>query len=221
MRWSSDAGRIRIEALETPRGLYGPLTLALRGRHQLRNATVAVRLLEELAPEGIRIPRNAMEQALADVRWRGRLELIDCAPGRHLLLDPAHNVAAAAALGAYVTETYPSGLPFVFGTLGDKDGAGMLAALGSAARRIICTPIASPRARPVADLLAAARASGCAAPIESAASPAEAGLLRLADWPRRGSRRLRVPRGRGPARARPREARTSARPGARVESIAG
>lgn len=175
IRSHEEAGRIRIESLETPRARYGPLTLALRGRHQLRNAAVAVRLLEELAPAGIRVPRAAVEQALADARWRGRIELVDCAPGRRLLLDPAHNAAAAAALGAYVAGIHPSGLPFVFGALADKDPAGMLAALGGAVNRIVCVPIDSPRARSVADLVAAARASRGDVPIESAASPA-AGL---------------------------------------------
>lgn len=175
VRSHEEAGLVRVEALDTPRGRYGPLTLALRGRHQLRNAAVAVRLLEELEPAGIRIPRAAVERALTDVRWRGRIELVDCAPGRRMLLDPAHNVAAAAALGAYVTGICPSGLPFVFGALADKDAAGILAALGGAVSRIVCVPVDSPRAAPVPDLLAAARACGRDVPIESAASP-QAGL---------------------------------------------
>ena len=174
VRWRADAGVIRVEALETPHACYGPLTLGLRGRHQLRNATVAVRLLEHLAQAGLRLPRAAIEQALAHVCWRGRLELVDCGLGRQMLLDPAHNVAAAAALGAYVTEVYPTGLPFVFAALADKDASGMLDALAGAASRIICAPIASPRARSVPDLVAAARASGCEVPIEAAASPAAA-----------------------------------------------
>lgn len=170
-----EAGRVRVEALDTPRAAYGPLTLALRGRHQLRNAAVAVRLLEELQPAGVRVPRAAVESALAEVRWRGRIELVDCAPGRRVLLDAAHNPAAAAALGAWVTGVYPAGLPFVFGALADKDAAGMLAALGAAASRIVCVPIGSPRARPVTELAAAARAGGRGVPVESADSPA-AGL---------------------------------------------
>ena len=174
VRWREDGGLIRVEELQTPIARYGPLTLALRGRHQLRNAAVAVRLLEELAPAGIRVPRAAIERALADVRWRGRLELVDCGPGRRMLLDPAHNVAAAAALASYVARIYPSGLPFVFGALADKDAAGMLDALGGAVNRIICTPIASPRARPVEALVAAARASRCDVPIEAAPSPVAA-----------------------------------------------
>lgn len=176
IRWREERGRIRIETIDTPRAHYGPLTLALRGRHQLGNAATAVRLLEELAPAGIRVPRAAIESALADVCWRGRLELVDAAPGRRMLLDPAHNVAAAAALCAWVARAHPAGLPFVFGALDDKDVAGMLKALDGAANRIVCVPVDSPRARPAADLLAAARASRGDVPAESADSPVE-GLL--------------------------------------------
>lgn len=172
--WRSDAGVTRIETLRTPRACYGPLTFALHGRHQLPNAAVAVRLLEELSAAGIGVPRAAIERALTDVRWRGRLEWVDCAPGRRMLLDPAHNVAAAEALGVYVREACPGGLPFVFGTLADKDGAGMLAALGGAVRRIVCTPIDSPRATPAAELAAAARAARPDVPVETAASPVAA-----------------------------------------------
>ena len=170
-RWRIDAGVTRIEKLRTPRASYGPLRFALRGRHQLRNAAVAVRVLEELSPVGGPSSRTAIEQALASVQWRGRLEWVDCAAGRRILVDPAHNVAAAEALGAYVTEICPTGLPFVFGTLADKDGAGMLVALGNAVSRIICTPIANPRARPVRDLAAAARATRPDVPVEFAVSP--------------------------------------------------
>ena len=67
-----------------------------------------------------------------------------------------------------------TGLPFVFGALADKDAAGMFDALGGAVNRIICTPIASPRARPVEALVAAARASRCDVPIEAAPSPVAA-----------------------------------------------
>ena len=38
-------GRAQL-TIATPSGSYGPLTLALRGEHQVGNALVAVRLLE-------------------------------------------------------------------------------------------------------------------------------------------------------------------------------
>ena len=43
-----------VVRLCTPLRDYGPLRLALRGRHQVQNAVVAVRLLEELDRAGVR-----------------------------------------------------------------------------------------------------------------------------------------------------------------------
>ncbi len=175
VRWDIDAaGLTRIDRLTTPRGDYGPLTLALRGRHQVRNGLVALRLLEELAGAGVSVPRQPIVSALTEVRCPGRLELIDAAPGRRVLLDPAHNVAAASALADYVTTIAPKGLPVVFGALADKDAAGMLRALGVAATRVICAPIDSPRARSVADLCATVRAARPDLPVIPAETPGAA-----------------------------------------------
>ena len=201
IRSHEEAGRIRIESLETPRARYGPLTLALRGRHQLRNAAVAVRLLEELAPAGIRVPRAAVEQALADARWRGRIELVDCAPGRRLLLDPAHNAAAAAALGAYVAGIHPSGLPFVFRRArrqGPHRHAGGARGGGEPDRL-------RPDRQPASKVGSGPGRGGARRPRRRAdriGGVAGGGPpRRLADRPGGGSHRIRIPGGRGAARA--------------------
>ena len=176
-------GRSEIDALVTPHGRYGPLTMALRGRHQVRNAVVAVRLLEELGAAGLAVPAAATVRALADVRWPGRLDLREQAPGRRVLLDAAHNVAAAAAFGDYVREIEPAGLPLVFAALGDKDAAGMVRAIGSAATRIICTPAGSHRERPAPELAAVVRQVRPGVPVSTAPGPREA----LAEAWRHGS----------------------------------
>ena len=172
VRWTiDDAGLTRVTRLATPLRDYGPLTLALRGRHQVRNGLVAVRLLEELGAAGLQVSRDAILSALTGVRCRGRLELVDAAPGRRVLLDPAHNVAAATALADYVRTLAPAGLPAVFGALADKDVIGMLRALGPVATRVICAPIDSPRARSVDDLQAAVRTACPGLPVSSANTP--------------------------------------------------
>ncbi|MCK7478236.1 MAG: hypothetical protein M0C28_13135, partial [Candidatus Moduliflexus flocculans] len=51
------AGGVTSMTLRTPAGAYGPLTLGLRGRHQVQNALVAVRLLEALSEAGRRRAR--------------------------------------------------------------------------------------------------------------------------------------------------------------------
>ena len=84
--------------LTTPRTSYGRLRLSLRGRHQVDNACAAVRLLEELdvVPP---VPPTAIETGLTTTHWPGRLELLPGTGHRSVLLDAAHNGAAAAALG--------------------------------------------------------------------------------------------------------------------------
>ena len=168
-------GRSVVDALATPHGRYGPLTMALRGRHQTRNAVVAVRLLEELDTAGLAVPAAAaIERALSDVHWPGRLDLREQAPDRRVLLDAAHNVAAAAAFGDYVREIAPGGLPLVFAALRDKDAAGMVRAIGSAATRIICTPAGNHRERPAPELAEVVRQVRPGVPVSTAPGPREA-----------------------------------------------
>ena len=167
-------GRSVVERLTTPRGRYGPLTMALRGRHQVRNAVVAVRVLEELGAGGLAVPAAAIERALTAVHWPGRLDLREQGSDRSVLLDAAHNVAAAAAFGDYVREIAPGGVPLVFGALRDKDAAGMVRAIGSAASRIICAPAGSRRERPASELAEVVRRVRPGIPVDVAQGPREA-----------------------------------------------
>jgi len=142
--------------IETPTRTYGPVTLALPGRHQIGNAVVAVRLLEELDTLGVHSSADAVATGLADVRWRGRLERVRVAGGRELLLDAAHNPAGAAALASYLREVWPGGVPIVFGVMADKDMERMLAELAPAASEFIATSVAMPRAASVEAIAEAA-----------------------------------------------------------------
>src|SRR5262249_20026898 len=63
------SGRTHL-ALRTRAADYGVMALGLRGRHQIDNAVTAVRVLEELDRRGlVRVPREAVRTALADVEW--------------------------------------------------------------------------------------------------------------------------------------------------------
>ena len=95
-----DRGRHHV-TITTPAGRYGPLRLALAGRHQVDNAVVAVRLLETAAERGVRVNRDAIERGLAETRWPARLESLDTPRGQ-ILIDGAHNPAGARALASYL-----------------------------------------------------------------------------------------------------------------------
>jgi dihydrofolate synthase/folylpolyglutamate synthase len=130
-------GRYRATARTAGRE-YGPVVLGLRGRHQVGNAAVAIVALEEAGHAGLRVPAAAIETGLREARWPARLDLIDLG-GRMLLVDGAHNPAGAEALAAYLREAYPSGVPIVFGAMGDKDVRGMLAHLAPHSAPLIVT----------------------------------------------------------------------------------
>src|SRR5690349_12619440 len=78
------------------------IRLGLRGRHQLENASVAIRLAHALREHGFTITDEQIGSGLADVHHPARLELIPFKPD--FLLDGAHNPAGAAALRAYLEE---------------------------------------------------------------------------------------------------------------------
>jgi dihydrofolate synthase/folylpolyglutamate synthase len=158
--------------LRTPAGLYGPVRLGLRGAHQVRNAIVAVRLLEALSETGVAVPAPAIERGLRDARWPGRLDWRRLADGRRVLLDAAHNEAGAAALAEYVRDTVPGGRqPLVFGAVRDKDHAGMLRHLLPCASRVVITVAPTPRAAEPDALRAAALAVDPAADVSIERDP--------------------------------------------------
>ena len=101
------------------------LTCALAGRHQLDNAACAVALLEAAEERGISVNEAAVRQGLQSVPWEGRLEVVERGPV--LLLDGAHNPAAAYVLAEYLTEWCASRpesrVILVLGMMRDKDHA--------------------------------------------------------------------------------------------------
>lgn len=124
---------------------------ALVGRHQVGNMTLAVEGALALG-----VPLDAALAGVAATRWPGRLESFEL-QGRRVLLDGAHNPAAALALAATVRELEGAAAVLVFGSSADKDVVGVLGALTPVARRLVLTHAAnSPRALAPDDLAASA-----------------------------------------------------------------
>lgn len=157
--------------IELPR--LGPTRVGLRGRHQAHNAAIADATLEALADAGIATtPDDARRRGYAAARWPGRLELLDVAPGREVLLDGAHNPAGAAALAAALDDLRthlaggsappPARLTLLMGVMADKDVASVVAQLArSDALRgalVVATAVEGGRAMAPDDLAAIWRA---------------------------------------------------------------
>lgn len=144
-------GRARI-TLDTPHGRYGPLTLSLRGEHQVANAIVVTRLLETARRQGITVSADAIEESLSTTEWPARLELLTLDNGRRVLIDAAHNPDGALALAAYLRMCQPEKPALVISVMRDKDVDQILAALLPVTSPVIATRAPSPRAFPEGEL---------------------------------------------------------------------
>jgi dihydrofolate synthase / folylpolyglutamate synthase len=151
-------GAARV-SIDTPQGRYGPLTLALRGDHQIGNAVVAVRLLEAVAASGFPLTAAHIAAGLATAHWPARLEYLPVDDRRRVLLDSAHNAEGAAALAAHLRRWHPDGPPLVLGIMRDKDVHEILSPLLPLTSRAVATSAPTPRALPADELAARIRAA--------------------------------------------------------------
>jgi dihydrofolate synthase / folylpolyglutamate synthase len=148
------AGHARLR-VETSRGRYGPVRLALAGAHQVGNALVAIAVLEAWGVvTGRPVPPAAVEAGLAHVVWPARLEWLrrsDQTGGR-VLVDAAHNPAGAAALASYLEMAEIGPVTLITSVMADKEVAGILRPLLPHVRRVVVTQAQTPRAMAAAEL---------------------------------------------------------------------
>lgn len=153
---------------------FGQFQTALPGPYQRRNAAVAlatVRVLSQRLP----VTGEAIEAGLAKVKWPGRFQSIRLAGGREVLLDGAHNLAAAQALAGALRESGRGKVPvLVLGVLRDKDWTGICKVLAVLARKIFLVPVSSERSALPEDLEPMCRGANPAAEITLCASIREA-----------------------------------------------
>ena len=131
--------------IDTAFDRYGPMTLGLRGHHQVDNALVAVAVLESARGVGLFVPGDAIERGLSTAEWPARLEVIPVGQ-KQVILDAAHNVDGARALADHLERWYPSRPPLVVGVMRDKDADGILSALLPVTSTVLATTARSSRA---------------------------------------------------------------------------
>lgn len=150
----------RSVAVSTPLQTLDNIELSLHGAHQSTNCALAVAAASAFLERPLS-PGSA-RSALADVRMPARLETVMLHP--QVIIDGAHNPDAARALGAAIRDGMPCAgqRTLVIGLLAGRDPSAMLTAIGASsfATVIACTPPTA-RARPAAELAAAAAALGC------------------------------------------------------------
>jgi len=169
-RSSSEAGprqRYSLEVLGREIVVDSPLI----GRHQLRNAALAIAAAVELREQGFeQITANSIERGIRETHWPGRFQVVrgtqvpplsfpspegrapeaerrkPSAEGPEYVLDVAHNPAGAWALRSTLSSVYADrAITLVFGVLRDKAVAEMAEILFPMAERVIATHANNPR----------------------------------------------------------------------------
>jgi dihydrofolate synthase/folylpolyglutamate synthase len=139
---------------------YEDLSVSMYGAHAAHSAAAAIVALEALLER--RLDEDAVRRALASATSPGRLEVA----GRHplIVLDGAHNPAAAEALATALSEAFVwDRLHLVMAVFSNKDLAGIVERLAPLARAGYAASTGSVRARAAEEVAASMIAEGLTA----------------------------------------------------------
>jgi len=135
---------------------FTDLTSPLPGKFQVRNAAQAVAAAWLMAREGFSVTRGAIVDGLRKASWPGRLEVIHNRP--LVLVDGAHNPAAAREIADFVREELPGRrLRLVYASMRDKAIGEIVATLFPLAEEVYLTRPELGRAARAEEILATAR----------------------------------------------------------------
>jgi dihydrofolate synthase/folylpolyglutamate synthase len=114
-----------------------PLTLL--GEMQLTNSAIAIEILQVLRQAGWQISNEAIIQGMANTQWLGRIQWTTW-EGHKVLIDGAHNPAAAIALRQYI-DTLQTPIGWVMGMLSTKEHDAIFQALLRPSDRLDLVPV--------------------------------------------------------------------------------
>jgi dihydrofolate synthase/folylpolyglutamate synthase len=113
--------------------------LPLLGDIQLSNSAIAIASLQILRDQGWKITNQAITSGIAKTTWQGRLQWTTW-KNRRLLIDGAHNPAAAVALRQYV-DRQQTPVTWIMGILSTKDHADIFNALLRPGDQLYLVPV--------------------------------------------------------------------------------
>jgi dihydrofolate synthase/folylpolyglutamate synthase len=148
--------------LATPWGTHRAVAINLLGAHQTRNAALALAAAEAFLESPI--DTAAVQSALSAVHLNGRAEVVRSAEPV-IVIDGAHNVAAARALRDTLDEYFPTPRRvLVCAMSGSRDPSEFLGGIGvEDFDLVIATQVCSTRSVSAESVAAAARRCGAAA----------------------------------------------------------
>lgn len=143
-----DAKGSAVVEFRTSRREHWDTCLGLAGRHQVENACTAIMVSDILRDIGVAISDESVWEGLEDARHPGRLEYTG-----NFLLDGAHNVAGAKALGAYLDEFVKKPFTMIFGAMREKNVREIAKILWPRAEQLILTQPSNSRAMTAEELV--------------------------------------------------------------------
>jgi len=111
---------------------------------QLGNSALAIACLQILGQQGWDISAEAISQGMAKTTWPGRIQWTTWR-NHPILIDGAHNGAAAAALRQYVDNLDCQAVSWVIGMLSTKDHCEIFKTLLRPADKLYLVPVPDPR----------------------------------------------------------------------------
>ncbi|MBD1906180.1 bifunctional folylpolyglutamate synthase/dihydrofolate synthase [Funiculus sociatus GB2-A5] len=124
--------------VQNPKSIKYPLPLL--GDFQLQNSALAIASFQILCSQGWKITEQAIASGMGKTKWLGRLQWTTW-KNRQLLIDGAHNPAAAIALRQYVDTLEKSPIHWVMGMLSTKDHADIFKALLREGEKLYLVPV--------------------------------------------------------------------------------
>ncbi len=133
-------------------GCAPPVAVGLPGRAARNDAAVSLALLDELArgEPHLAVDPEARARGFRDVRWPGRLDVLEVAP--RLILDGAHNPESMASLCRELPDIAGGKVRAVFGALSDKPWEALAAELAPHLAEVVVVPVRQRRGVPPEDL---------------------------------------------------------------------
>ena len=113
--------------------------LALLGEMQLTNSAMAIATILTLRQSGWKISDSAIATGMANTQWLGRIQWTTWR-GHKLLIDGAHNAAAAIALHEYI-DTLGTPISWVIGMLSTKAHRAVFQAILRPGDRLYLVPV--------------------------------------------------------------------------------
>ncbi len=114
--------------------------LPLQGQIQLTNSALVLAALEVLQKQGWQIPEEAIINGMSKTKWPGRMQWTTWRKHK-LLIDGAHNPAAAQALRNYVNSLNPQSLTWIMGMLSTKEHSDIFKVLLRPNERLYVVPV--------------------------------------------------------------------------------